>query len=158
TPTDAADYSSVTTVATINVLKATPTVTWANPVDITYGTVLGATQLNASASVPGSLVYTPAVGTVLKAGSAQVLSVTFTPTDTTDYSSLTTPTTINVLKATPTVTWANPADIAYGTSLGASQLNASASVPGTLIYSPAAGTILKAGSAQVLSVAFTPTD
>ena len=33
---------------------------------------------------------------------------------------------INVLKATPTITWPTPADIAYGTALGATQLNATA--------------------------------
>ena len=38
-------------------------------------------QLNASASVPGALIYTPAAGTVLAAGTT-TLSVTFTPTDT----------------------------------------------------------------------------
>src|SRR5205814_2884259 len=31
--------------------KATPTITWSNAADITYGTALGATQLNATASV-----------------------------------------------------------------------------------------------------------
>jgi hypothetical protein len=56
-------------------------VTWAAPADIVYGTVLGAAQLNATASVPGTFDYTPAAGTVLDAGSAQTLEVTFTPTD-----------------------------------------------------------------------------
>ena len=49
-------------------LKATPTITWATPADITYGTALSATQLNATASVPGTFVYTPVAGTVLNAG------------------------------------------------------------------------------------------
>ncbi|HSS96514.1 MAG TPA: hypothetical protein VLK33_05780, partial [Terriglobales bacterium] len=35
--------------------------------------------------------------------------------------------------------------------------NAAASVPGTLVYTPAAGTVLTAGT-QTLSVAFTPND
>ena len=61
-----------------------PTITWATPAAITYGTPLSATQLKATASVPGTFVYSPAAGTVLGAGS-QTLSVTFTPTDTTDY-------------------------------------------------------------------------
>ena len=33
----------------------------------------------------GTFAYTPASGTVLKAGNGQTLNVTFTPTDTTDY-------------------------------------------------------------------------
>ena len=52
-------------------LKATPTITWSTPADITYGTALSATQLNATASVPGTFVYTPAAGTVLNAGAAR---------------------------------------------------------------------------------------
>ena len=35
--------------------------------------------------MPGTFTYTPAAGTVLKAGTGQTLSVSFTPTDTTDY-------------------------------------------------------------------------
>jgi hypothetical protein len=59
----------------------TPTITWLDPASITYGTALTSTQLNASASVPGSFSYSPSVGIVLNAGSAQTLSVTFTPDD-----------------------------------------------------------------------------
>ena len=55
----------------INVLKATPTITWANPADIIYGTALSATQLNATTTVPGTFAYTPAAGAVLSAGAAQ---------------------------------------------------------------------------------------
>jgi Quinohemoprotein amine dehydrogenase, alpha subunit domain III len=59
-------------------------------------------------------------------------------------------------KETPVITWPTPADIVYGTPLGAAQLNAQANVPGTFVYTPAAGTVLPAGQAQPLSVAFTP--
>ena len=45
--------------------------------------------------MPGTFAYTPAAGTVLDAGS-QTLSVTFTPTDTTDYTTATATATINV--------------------------------------------------------------
>ena len=51
--------------------------------------------------MPGTFVYTPAAGTVLDAGAAQTLSVTFTPTDAANYTTATTTVTINVLKATP---------------------------------------------------------
>jgi hypothetical protein len=69
---------------TFTVETATPTLTWATPAAITAGVALSTTQLNATASVPGTFVYNPAAGTVLAAGN-QTLSVTFTPTDTTDY-------------------------------------------------------------------------
>jgi len=158
TPTDSADYIGATTTATINVQKATPVLTWANPVAITYGTALSATQLDATTTVPGSFTYTPATGTVLTAGTGQTLSVTFTPTDSVDYIGATTTATINVQKATPVVTWANPAAITYGTALSATQLDATTTVPGSFVYSPAPGTVPSAGSNVALSVTFTPTD
>jgi hypothetical protein len=160
TPTDTVNYNSVLgRTVTIKVNKATPTVTWANPADITYGVALSGTQLNAIASVPGTFVYAPASGTVLNAGASQILSVDFTPTDSVNYNSVLGSTiTINVNKAIPTVTWANPADITYGTALSGAQLNAVASVPGTFVYSPPAGTVLNVGTGQSLSVDFTPTD
>ena len=124
---------------TLVVNKATPTITWANPAAITFGTALSATQLNATASVAGTFVYSPAAGTVPGAGS-QTLSVTFTPTDTTDYSTATATVILVVNKAAPTITWANSVAITYGTALSATQLDATASVTGAFVYSPAAGT------------------
>lgn len=56
------------------------------PRAITYGTVLSSTQLNATANVPGVFTYTPAVGALLNAGTNQVLSVDFMPTNAVDYS------------------------------------------------------------------------
>jgi hypothetical protein len=64
---------------TLTVNKATPVVTWNNPADVTFGGALSAVQLNATASVPGTFVYTPAAGTVLPVGNGQTLSVAFTP-------------------------------------------------------------------------------
>jgi hypothetical protein len=43
------------------VLKASTTISWSGTGgNITYGTALSATQLNATANVPGSFVYSPA--------------------------------------------------------------------------------------------------
>ena len=92
---------------------------------------------------------------MLDAG-APTLTAAFTPTDTTNYNSTGTVTTVlNISKATPSIAWSTPAAITYGTALSAVQLNATASVPGTFAYTPAAGTVLNAGS-QALSVTFTP--
>jgi hypothetical protein len=63
-----------------------------------------------------------------------------------------------VPNALPIITWANPADIEYGTTLGIAQLNATSSVDGSFLYAPASGTKLNVGNNQRLSVAFTPTD
>src|SRR4029077_9928485 len=120
-PTDGTNYNTpVDTTVQINVLKATPTVSWSNPGAITYPTPLGATQLNATASVAGAFTYTPPLTTVLTAGNNQTLAVHFVPTDSTNYNTpVDTTVQINVLKATPTVSWSNPATITYPTPLGA---------------------------------------
>jgi hypothetical protein len=158
TPTDTANYQNATASVTINVAKAAPTITWANPADIVYGAMLGASQLNATASVPGNFVYYPPPGTILNARANQALGAVFIPTDTANYQNATASVTISVAKAAPTITWANPADIAYGVVLGSSQLNATASVPGSFVYNPPAGTKLNAGAGQALGVVFIPTD
>jgi ELWxxDGT repeat protein len=235
----------------------TPTITWSNPANIVYGTALGDSQLDATASVPGTFTYTPATGTVLDAGDNQTLSVVFTPADANDYarvsstaainvdkvqpsfsqvtgsqsiaygsstivsghlaamsqipidenvsitigsasatamvqaggsfsatidtsslsasnapftitytyagdpnfqSAIDSSTTLTISKATPILDWFNPAGVTYGTPLSRAQLDATGSVPGTYTYTPDAGTILKAGAGQILSVSFTPTD
>jgi hypothetical protein len=88
--------------AQIVITQATPTITWANPADIVYGTPLGAAQLNASHSVAGGFVYTPAAGTVLGAG-AHNLHVDFTPADTVNYTNASKDVSINVQKAVLTI-------------------------------------------------------
>ena len=157
TPTDATDYTTATqTVQLVVNQAAAPTITWPTPAAITYGTALSAAQLDASTTIAGSFVYSPAAGTVPQAGT-QILSVTFNPTDSTDYPSATQTVQLVVNKATPAVTWAAPAAIPYGTALGATQLNASSNVAGTFVYTPAAGTVLNVGT-HALSVTLTPTD
>jgi hypothetical protein len=91
---------------------APPVITWATPAAITYGTALSTTQLDATANVPGSFVYTPAAGAVLTAGS-QTLSVSFTPTDTTDYTKATATVPLTVNPAPLTIT-ASSATMTYG--------------------------------------------
>ena len=151
-----ANYSFTYVAGNMTVNQATPIITWATAVAITYGTTLSSTQLDATASVPGTFVYSPAAGTTPAAGT-DTLSVTFTPTNATDYTTAAQTVSLTVSKATPTITWATPAGITYGTALSSTQLDATASVPGTFVYSPAAGTT-PAGGTDTLSVTFTPTD
>ena len=138
------------------VVKTTPSITWPAPPAITYGTPLSVTQLNATASVPGTFTYSPAAGTILTVGT-QTLTATFTPTDTTDYTTATATVPLTVNKATPVVSWPAPSPITSGTALSASQLDATSTVLGTFVYSPAAGTILPVGT-NTLTVLFTPND
>jgi uncharacterized repeat protein (TIGR01451 family) len=93
------NYNAAPDVArSFNIAKATPVITWSNPADIIYGTALSGTQLNATANVPGSFVYTPASGTVLGYGSHN-LHVDFTPSDTANYDNASKDVSINVLSA-----------------------------------------------------------
>jgi hypothetical protein len=85
------------------------------------------------------------------------LTATFTPTDTTDYTTATAAVTVNVTQAASAITWANPAAIIYGAALSGTQLNATANVAGSFSYSPANGAVLPAGANQ-LTATFTPTD
>lgn len=156
TPTVATAYTTATATVNLTVTQATPAITWSTPASISYGTALGATQLNATSPTAGGFIYSPAAGTVLGVGT-HTLSVTFTPTDTTDYTTATATVTLTVSQATPTITWPTPAAITYGTALSATQLNATSSVAGSFVYTPAAGTVLGGGT-QTLSVTFTPTD
>jgi hypothetical protein len=64
--------------------QTTPTITWATPAAINYGTPLSSTQLGANLSVAGSCSYTPSAGTVLAAGT-QTLTANCTPADTVAY-------------------------------------------------------------------------
>ena len=116
TPTTAGGPTSITFMVTdsaaatatkalsITVSKVTPVITWGNPADITYGTALSGTQLNATASVAGMFVYSPASGTLLPAGSGQALHVDFTPSDTANYNSASADVAINVTPRALTVT------------------------------------------------------
>jgi hypothetical protein len=167
TPNDVTDYTSASTTVPVTVNKATPTSVTVTPVTLTYGTALANSQLSGTAtwtvngslvSVPGTFTYTTAAGTVLAAsGTAYTENVTFTPSNGTDYTTASTTVPVTVNKATQVITWATPASIVYGTALSSTQLDATANVPGTFLYAPAAGTVLAAGT-QTLSVTFTPTN
>ena len=174
-PTDTADYTSVVSTATVNVARAAATVA-VNAVNITYGTALTNVQLSGTAqwtvggntvNVPGALAYTSAAGTVPRAGSGQSESVTFTPTDGANYTTVVATVTVNVAQVTSSVVGVNPVNITYGAALQNTQLSGTVqgtvngqtvSIPGTFAYTSAGGTVLKAGNGQNEAVTFTPAD
>ena len=130
TPTDTANYTTATATVQLVVNQATPTITWATPAGIIYGTVLSGAQLNATTAVAGSFVYTPALGNVLSAGT-NTLSVAFTPTDAVNYTTATKTVQLTVGQATPPITWTAPTGVSYGTALSSAQLDATAPVAGS---------------------------
>ena len=99
----------------------TPVILWPNPVSVTYGTPLSAAQLDAEALIPdtsteiaGSFTYSPDAGTVLPAGQ-QTLHVTFTPTNSSHYTTATAAAQLTVTEALLTVQpTANSANLTYG--------------------------------------------
>ena len=105
------DYVRQYTEPDVLVGKGNPVITWPAPAPIMYSFPVNSTQLNATANVPGSFGYSPPSGTLLAAGD-RTLSVTFTPTDTANYNTVTATTTLTVNKAVPNVvieaagTWA----------------------------------------------------
>jgi hypothetical protein len=166
TPTDGADYSTASATVTLTVNKAALTVT-PNPASKVFGTanpaftgsitglvdgdVITATYASAATTSTGVGVYSSGVNAI-----AATLSDPGTKLG--NYTLTQTLGALTITQATPVLTWATPAAITYGTSLSATQLDATAGgVAGTFVYAPAVGTVLAAGS-QTLSVTFTPTD
>jgi len=136
TPTDAANYNTVDGTVTVEVRNPAATITaWPTASGIVYGQALSASTLSGgSASVAGTFAFnapstTPTAGTYSAA-------VTFTPTDTANYSAVTGSVTVEVAKATPVVTaWPIASAIDYGQYIGASSLSGgSASVAGTFTF------------------------
>jgi uncharacterized delta-60 repeat protein len=82
------DYTKSSNSGPLIVSKATPFITWDTPANMIVGTALSNTQLNATASVSGTFQYTPPAGTMLAVGTYE-LSVTFNPSDTVNFNSVT---------------------------------------------------------------------
>jgi hypothetical protein len=133
TPADGTNYTTATATTTLTVNKATSSVTtWPTATSITYGQTLASSTLSGGVSTPaGSFAFTtpttaPGTGTASH-------SVTFTPTDATDYSTLTGTASVTVNKAnatinvTPyTVTYDGNTHTAGGTATGVGGVNLAA--------------------------------
>jgi hypothetical protein len=157
-PTDTADYNPVVGSVNMTVADPPPSVTtWPTASGITYGQALSASTLSGGvASVPGSFAFTTP-STTPNAGTYSA-SVTFTPNDTVNYSTVVGSVNVAVAKATPSVTnWPTASGITYGETLASSTLSGgSASVGGNFAFATPS-TTPNAGTYSA-SVTFTPTD
>src|SRR5262249_61756825 len=100
---------------------------------IVFGTPVSSTQLDAIASVPGTPVFFPGPSAVLGVGAGLTLSVTFTPTDSIDYTTAHATTTITVTPATPSLSVSAP-----GGTFDGSPHAATATIAGSGGAAPAA--------------------
>ena len=106
---------------TMQIRPATPTLSWPTPAPIYTSTPLSAAQLDATATgvagaaLAGFFVYAPAAGTTLTAG-AHSLAVTFTPTDSTDYTAATAQVTLQVGYAPISIASFSPSTISLSAS------------------------------------------
>jgi len=117
-------FAAVTTTGSIAVAQAVPLLQWPSPQAIPTGVPLGAAQLDATASVPGTFTYTPALGSSLGVGVGQALSAVFAPQDTLDYTGATISTTINVTaNPVPSIEPVIPSSIAPIAAAGGFNLN-----------------------------------
>lgn len=175
TPTDATDFTSATQSVTLAVNQANFTVNLASSLNpSTFGTsVIFTTTLPSGAT--GTVTFNDngaPIATVPVSGATAILitstliagshSITAVYSGDSNFIGATSTTLTQVVnKATPVITWNNPAPIKYGTALSMTQLDATATFAGsplsggTFIYAPAGGTVLSSGT-QRLSVTFTP--
>jgi hypothetical protein len=153
------NYVAATGTGTIVITKATPSVTVTGGA-FTYdgaahpatGSAIGIGGTNLGAL---TFTYNGASAAPVNAGTYDVVG---TLAESTNYLGGSATAIITVNKASPALSWNQPAAIVYGTPLGPAQLSASSSVAGSFAYSPAAGTVLPAGSGRPLAATFTPAD
>lgn len=84
---------------THEVLRRAPSVAWVVPALPTYGVRVGDAQLRATTDTPGTLSYTPALGTYPQAGTGRQLRVVFTPDDRATYEVVTATVELDIARA-----------------------------------------------------------
>jgi hypothetical protein len=112
-PGDANFAASTSTGVPVTVTQTATTLSWAPPAAIEYGVPLGATQLNAVSSVPGTITYAPAAGAILPPGQTTI-TATFIPTDNFDYTGATASQAVAV--TAPSLSGISPSNVNLGSA------------------------------------------
>ena len=160
TPTDSIDYASAAASVLINVTPAPLSIT-VNAASKVYGqpnptfsvSYNGFVNGDTARALAGTLSFSTAATPASDVGSYDIAPSGLSASN---YSITYTDGSLSVTPADQTIAWSNPADIIYGTPLGAEQLNATVTgagpaPAGALNYSTPIGTVL-AGEAQTLTV------
>ena len=147
-------FASQTTFVPLVTDKATPQITWPAPQPIAYGTALDAAQLNATANVGGTFAYTPAAAAQLPAGT-HILSVTFTPWSLVNYTTATATVSLEVAKATPTISVTAPGatydSLPHGATGTVTGVGGASLGPLTFTYNGASAAPVNAGTYDVVA-------
>ena len=151
---ESANHLSSSDSEQFRITQAATTTTITCPESVTY---TGSAQTPCTATVTGPALNQAVPVTYTDNVNAGTAGANASYAETGNYLASSDSETFTIAKATPTVTWSNPADIIVGTPLGSVQLNATASVAGSFTYTPPSGTVLPVGL-HTLSVAFMPTD
>jgi len=130
------NFSSNVTASDTVIFQQPPAITWPTPANIVYGTALSGTQLNASSPVAGSFSYIPSAGTVLAVG-PHTLTVSFSPTDTVDYTTSSASVILTVIPATPALSLtsnANPVFMSNSVTFTATITSLAVQPTGTITF------------------------
>ena len=159
TPADPANYNTAAQNVNITVNKADPEVTWPTGLTAAAGQTLADISLASYTNTPaGTFSWTTPTDSVGSQG-AQSHNMTFTPTDTTNYNTVTNNVTVTVGKANPTVNWPTGLTAYYGQTLASISLpgNGTATPGGTFTWTTPSTPVGNVGP-QTHSMTFTPTD
>jgi hypothetical protein len=135
--------------------KIFPSILWAPPEPIVFGTRLSSLQLCARADVPGKFVYDPPIHALLDASDAALLGVAFHPENTIEFNVSTCKVALHVKKAVPALTWEPPPFLYIGAALQPKHLCATCKLPGSWVYCPEMGEVLPLGK-HTMTVIFKP--
>ena len=159
TPTDAANYNTAAQNVNITVNKADPSVTWPTGLTAAAGQTLADISLASYTNTPAGTFSWTTPSTPVGSQGAQSHNMTFTPTDTANYNTVTNNVTVTVGKANPTVTWPTGLTAYYGQTLANISLpgNGTSTPAGTFTWTTPSTPVGSVGP-QTHSMTFTPTD
>jgi hypothetical protein len=118
------------------VFQQKSTINWPAPASIVYGTALSGLQLDATSTDPGTIVYTPAIGTLLPAGQ-HTLTAVFTPSDNASFTPTTATVILTVTPFMPVISVSptpNPAFISNAVTITASIPSTAGAPSGTVAF------------------------
>ena len=151
TPTDATNYTTVVGSVSVTVNKATPNVTaWPTASSITYGQTLTNSTLTGGTNTPAGTFAFTAPSTSPNAGTA-AQSATFTPTDTTNYTTVVGSVSVTVNKASATVTFGSLNQTFTGSPIAAAFTTNPTGLTVSITYNGSSTAPINVGSYAVLA-------